>query len=30
MDQFPPLVMRAHAAARQAGFPLTRDEAGPG
>ena len=30
MDQFPPLVMRAQAAARQAGFPLTREEAGPG
>ena len=30
MDQFPPIVMRAQAAARQAGFPLTREEAGPG
>jgi predicted O-methyltransferase YrrM len=30
MDQFPPLVTRAQAAARQAGFPLTREEAGPG
>lgn len=26
----PPLVVHAHAAARQAGFPLTRAEAGPG
>ena len=30
MEQFPPLVTRAQAAARQAGFPLTREEAGPG
>jgi predicted O-methyltransferase YrrM len=30
MEQFPPLVMRAQAVARQAGFPLTRDQAGPG
>jgi hypothetical protein len=30
MDQFPPLVTRAQAAAREAGFPLTREEAGPG
>ena len=30
MDQFPPLVTRAQAAARQAGFPLTREQAGPG
>jgi len=29
MDQFPPLVMRAQAVARQSGFPLTREEAGP-
>jgi predicted O-methyltransferase YrrM len=30
MDEVPPLVARAHEAARQAGFPLTRAEAGPG
>lgn len=30
MEEFPPLVARAHALARQAGFPLTREEAGPG
>src|ERR1700755_2747813 len=30
MDQYPPLVTAAQAAARQAGFPLTREEAGPG
>jgi predicted O-methyltransferase YrrM len=30
MEQFPPLVTRAQAVARQAGFPLTRDQAGPG
>ena len=30
MEQFPPLVTRAQAAARQAGFPLTREQAGPG
>jgi predicted O-methyltransferase YrrM len=30
MEQFPPLVTRAQAVARQAGFPLTREEAGPG
>lgn len=30
MDQFPPLVTRALAVARQSGFPLTREEAGPG
>jgi predicted O-methyltransferase YrrM len=30
MDEFPPLVQRAIAAARELGFPLTRDEAGPG
>ena len=29
MDQFPPLVARAQDAARKAGFPLTREEAGP-
>ncbi len=29
MDQFPPLVTRAQAVARQSGFPLTREEAGP-
>ena len=29
MAQFPPLVARAHDFARQAGFPLTREEAGP-
>jgi predicted O-methyltransferase YrrM len=29
MEEFPPLVARAHAVARQAGFPLTREEAGP-
>jgi hypothetical protein len=29
MDELPPLVARAHAAARRAGFPLTRAEAGP-
>jgi hypothetical protein len=30
VEKFSPLVARAHALARQAGFPLTRDEAGPG
>jgi predicted O-methyltransferase YrrM len=30
MDEFPPLVARAHAVARRVGFPLTREEAGPG
>jgi predicted O-methyltransferase YrrM len=30
MEEFPPLVERARALARQAGFPLTREEAGPG
>jgi predicted O-methyltransferase YrrM len=30
MEQFPPLVTRARALARQAGFPLTREQAGPG
>jgi predicted O-methyltransferase YrrM len=30
MAEFPPLVARAQALARQAGFPLTREEAGPG
>jgi predicted O-methyltransferase YrrM len=30
MDEFPPLVERARAVARQVGFPLTRQEAGPG
>jgi predicted O-methyltransferase YrrM len=29
MEEFPPLVTRARALARQAGFPLTREEAGP-
>jgi predicted O-methyltransferase YrrM len=29
MEEFPPLVERARALARQAGFPLTREEAGP-
>ena len=29
MDQCPPLVTRAQAVARQSGFPLTREEAGP-
>jgi predicted O-methyltransferase YrrM len=29
MEQFPPLVTRAQAVARQAGFPLTREQAGP-
>lgn len=29
MEEFPPLVARARALARQAGFPLTREEAGP-
>ena len=29
MDQFPALVRRAQAVARQSGFPLTREEAGP-
>lgn len=29
-DEVPPLVMRAQAAARELGFPLTREEAGPG
>ena len=30
MEEFPPLVTQANALARHAGFPLTRDEAGPG
>ena len=30
MDEIPPLVERARAVARQVGFPLTRQEAGPG
>jgi len=30
MDEIPPLVERARAVARQLGFPLTREEAGPG
>ena len=30
MEEFPPLVARAHALAQQAGFPLTREQAGPG
>jgi predicted O-methyltransferase YrrM len=30
MEEFPPLVARAQALAQQAGFPLTREEAGPG
>jgi predicted O-methyltransferase YrrM len=30
MDEFPPLVARACALAGQMGFPLTREEAGPG
>ena len=30
MEQLPPLVPRAEAVARQAGFALSRDEAGPG
>jgi predicted O-methyltransferase YrrM len=30
MEEFPPLVTRARALAQQTGFPLTRDEAGPG
>src|ERR1700757_5074898 len=29
MEEFPPLVARARALARQAGFPLTREETGP-
>jgi predicted O-methyltransferase YrrM len=29
MDKSPPLVTRAQAVARQSGFPLTREEAGP-
>ena len=29
MEQFPPLVVRAQAVARQTGFPLTREQAGP-
>src|ERR1700733_4259160 len=29
MEQFPPLVGRAQAVARQAGFPLTREQAVP-
>jgi len=29
MEEFPPLVARAQPLARQAGFPLTREEAGP-
>lgn len=30
MEELPPLVARGHLAAAQAGFPLTRQEAGPG
>jgi predicted O-methyltransferase YrrM len=30
MEEFPPLVARARALAQQAGFPLTREQAGPG
>jgi predicted O-methyltransferase YrrM len=30
MEELPPLVARAHEVARRAGFPLSRDEAGPG
>jgi len=30
MEQFPPLVIRAQALAQQAGFALTREQAGPG
>jgi predicted O-methyltransferase YrrM len=30
MEEFPPLVARAHALAQQADFPLTREQAGPG
>jgi predicted O-methyltransferase YrrM len=30
MEELPPLVTRAQALARQAGFPLSREEAGPG
>jgi predicted O-methyltransferase YrrM len=30
MELFPPLVVRAQALAQQAGFPLTREQAGPG
>jgi predicted O-methyltransferase YrrM len=30
VDEFPPLVARAYALAQQAGFPLTREQAGPG
>jgi predicted O-methyltransferase YrrM len=30
MEEFPPLVARAQALAQQAGFPLTREQAGPG
>lgn len=30
MEEFPPLVRRARALARQQGFALTREEAGPG
>lgn len=30
MEELPPLVARAHSLARQASFPLTRAEAGPG
>jgi predicted O-methyltransferase YrrM len=30
MEEFPPLVARAHALAQQAAFPLTREQAGPG
>jgi predicted O-methyltransferase YrrM len=30
MEEFPPLVVRAHEVARKAGFPLTREQAGPG
>ena len=29
MEEFPPLVERARALAKQEGFPLTREEAGP-
>jgi predicted O-methyltransferase YrrM len=30
MEEFPPLVARAQALAQRAGFPLTREQAGPG
>jgi predicted O-methyltransferase YrrM len=30
MEEFPPLVARAHELARRPGFPLTREQAGPG